>query len=399
MATLRSNSFSLEVQAATSPGVAVPPSYYSSMTPNVWYTVAGPSPQLGLSATNVPDDRDPDPSRVADYDGASGFRAAWTAWNGTAFVKELGPSGSITHWGGGHGDYFGNQIMTWDAETRTWERYTEPYTEGSGDLAGTFLSNGRHPDGSFGVPHTYSHIQGYNGQMICPKTIDAVGAPFGGASAERARPAIYDFATNQWREGRLNSAMLARSGGSSCLDTTRGGIWTFDTLNTTWGFFDPSTNNGDGTWGTWTTYASPDSPFDATDTQLTHDPVTDRLLFRESNQQLRVYDPSNLTAAGADVSESNRPTVDDSSPIWYSPALGGIILYRNEASTIYLATTTNNWASCSWSTLPVSSNGNTFEDTRNGIYTKANLVVYDNGAEILYLTEREYSGVKALRIN
>ena len=48
------------------------------------------------------------------YDGNIGFRGLWEAWNSGALAPNLGACGTILYFGGGHNDYWGNEVIGLD---------------------------------------------------------------------------------------------------------------------------------------------------------------------------------------------------------------------------------------------------------------------------------------------
>jgi hypothetical protein len=103
-------------------------------------------------------------TQFPDVRGGSGCRMVMDAWSGAAYD----PVGKrLLVWGGGHGDYYGNEIYAFDVETLKWERLTDP-----SPVAG--LSQDPMADGTPISRHTYDGLAfithanrffGYGGSM------------------------------------------------------------------------------------------------------------------------------------------------------------------------------------------------------------------------------------------
>ncbi len=81
----------------------------------------------------------------------SGQKSIVSAWCGGAYDTKRD---KLIIWGGGHQDYSGNELYTFDVNTLKWERITEPSTDVGGDE-----STGYYPDGLPRSRHTYNQLQ------------------------------------------------------------------------------------------------------------------------------------------------------------------------------------------------------------------------------------------------
>ena len=149
----------------------------------------------------------------------SGFAAVITAWSGgAADIKR----GRLLVWGGGHGDYSGNEIYAFDINTLKWDRLSNPSTNVGGDE-----SSGIYPDGTPRARHTYDYIE------YIP-TIDAFctfggGAmyPTGGTGSRKTF--CYDFKLNKWIQ--KNDAITGGIGAISGYDPYTQKLWIQGTGN------------------------------------------------------------------------------------------------------------------------------------------------------------------------
>ncbi len=363
------------------------------MSLNTWYTIGGSKPDLSLSPTNQGDDVDPDPARVAPYDGTTGFGAVWGAWNSAAYASNLGSAGSQLHYGGGHRDYYGNGIVRFDLESRTWSMLTQP-SEAGPFSSGADVLNG-YTDGTPSPPHTYNHLVYLNNHLICMKAISKINAPDIG-SASVPMPWAYNTVAQVWRRGARASGIGADTQGFSCVDTLRNGVWMCDKDNGDFGFYEPFTDNGDGTFGSWTVYAS--SGTYSSGSEMVHDPVEDKL-FILGNSKLYRKDPTDMTGDRVAVSMSNTPPLNTASMLQYSPVLGGLVYQRNGTGHVYLATTSDGWDSCSWSAITTNEQGKDFSTSSGtaGLYQKCQLCNFGS-IELLVFTARSATDALALRL-
>jgi hypothetical protein len=339
------------------------------MTLGTWGRMSGTSPHFGLTSTSngSPNNVNPDPTDSAAYSGASGFDSIWRTWNSGVYVPTLGTYGSILYFGGGHGDYWGNGIVRYDLATRQYSMLTLPSTAGP-LYSGAFLTNGLYNDGTPSPPHTYAYLI-YAAQanaMVCLKSIEAVGAPFSGASAGVARPHIFDCSTLTWRLGATASGFECSSGGAACYDSLRDVAWCMEHDSGRWARFQGfSTDNGNGTYGSWTVYGQ-----DSMDRygQLRHDPVNDWLLYFElTGNALRRKDPNNPSTAYTTVTRSGTwPTLTTSGSVHWSSVLGGFVYHQNASGNVYLIQSANNWSSATATLLTVSTNGLAFNRSSSG---------------------------------
>lgn len=68
----------------------------------------------------------------ASYHGNSGYSAVWEAWNSGVMAPSFGTCGAILYYGGGHADYWGNEVVALNlcgGQTGgpKWERLNTPY--------------------------------------------------------------------------------------------------------------------------------------------------------------------------------------------------------------------------------------------------------------------------------
>jgi hypothetical protein len=82
---------------------------------NTWVSI----PNSNLSAV------DPCPARNCSYSGNSGQGSVISAWNSGVFDTKRN---RLVVWGGGHMDYWGNEIYAFNVDSMKWSRLTDPST-------------------------------------------------------------------------------------------------------------------------------------------------------------------------------------------------------------------------------------------------------------------------------
>jgi hypothetical protein len=112
-----------------------------------------------------------------------GSTSILSVWCSTTFVPWLGALGSILVFGGGHGDYLGNEVYRYDLATRLWSRILDPFdipvsyalgaqatSEDDGPFAGNGVADKLYGEyftddsksavvpGQLCPPHTYANI-------------------------------------------------------------------------------------------------------------------------------------------------------------------------------------------------------------------------------------------------
>jgi len=123
-------------------------------------------------------------------------------------------------WGGGHGDYSGNEIYAFSLKTFTWTRVTDPSPFWPGDPNNS-AERTQHPDGSPITRHTYDYLD------YIPPPVDRFfcgggavlwrGGQFGDETTY-----LFDFDAKKWSAG---SDDPSRGTGSTCAVAPDGTVW------------------------------------------------------------------------------------------------------------------------------------------------------------------------------
>lgn len=327
------------------------PSWASALTVDAW---------TALSTTN--NFGDVQAADVGQY-GTTGPDSVFTTWNGAALVPEFGDSGSVLHWGGGHGDYYGNEVYCFDLATLTWSRLNEP-TDEAGGYDGPF-TNGLLSDGTPNVAHTYRHLHARDGKLVT-SIRQVTDAP-----STTNQISIFDPDTETWTSdtGEPTGVGTTDEEGSA-YDSTRDGLWLIESDPLSWAFYDFST-------GEWTSY---DDNFHAYAPRGGHVyvPTKDLVLLFNSGG-LMALDPANPTQPGRNeitlTTSGTAPTFANGDMARWSSNLGAVVYYPSRSNSIYLLTapegdgSSGTWA---WSQRTLTGTSGTHSGTA-GTYGKFNV--------------------------
>ena len=146
------------------------------MAPGTWYE----APNTHMR------DVDPCPQRNCSYSGTGGQAAIIKAWGGAAYDDTRD---RLIVWGGGHGDYGGNEVYVFDVNTLTWTRVTDPSDPPARDEP--YAS-----DGAPGSSHSRNTLQ-YVPHLdaLC---IFGFSGYFPSAGTGSRNTDCYDFTNDRW---------------------------------------------------------------------------------------------------------------------------------------------------------------------------------------------------------
>jgi hypothetical protein len=215
---------------------------------------AGPFEDLNLQAGRwyqVPN------SHMESVKPPSTYGIAWSSTTG----NPINPWSSGTYdtlrdrlivWGGGHGDYAGNELYAFNVNTLSWQRLTNP----SDPTCSVPVVNGICADESSGVyqdgkprsRHTYElieYVPGLNNTFDSFCSFGGSGFYPGGQTGS-ARMDCYSFASNQWQ--KKADAPSYGTGGCSAYDPVNKQAWAH-AVNRRLARYDPATD----TWATRST--------------------------------------------------------------------------------------------------------------------------------------------------
>lgn len=177
--------------------------------------------------------------------GTTGLSSLMKSWNGAAFDSQRD---RLIVWGGGHTNYAGNELYTFDLNTLSWTRLTDPSYMNSGyNFSSQGWSDGdeAYPDGTPVARHTYS------GLAYLPPPFDAFWSTGGskwrnGNGTTAAWQFDLDPGVLSWR--RLSKAPSSMLGAVAAYDPVDRKVW-FQSKNHVLSY-DPATD----TWAKRTSF-------------------------------------------------------------------------------------------------------------------------------------------------
>lgn len=335
------------------------PAWLDAMKVGRWYRISGALPDLGLPATRIGTRylRDGDPARdpalnparssyevlrrlagrtpLAPWSGRVGFSAMTEAWNGAVLATRFGVSGSLVVFGGGHDDYFGSDVHSFDIATREWRRISNGFTQGSAEEygAGAFYPNAEYPDGSPLPPHTYDYVQ-YDptgNDYIVLKGDSELGPNVKAV----AIPHMFNLDRCRWRRGPVHPSAILNSGGFTTWDASRRLLWGHsgdDGGGNAFIGFCPDGANSDGTFGHWGALHSNKFPGVASHNAMQIHPTRDVILVLvHARDALFAINPSDPAAPAVPLrSRGTRPHMAEYAALEYAPNLDRLIYYSAE---------------------------------------------------------------------
>lgn len=342
--------------------MAVTPDWAKRLTAGHWYAISGDTPGLGLAPTapgtryleNGDPAADPklNPNRSpisamrrllgryvkAPWSGHNDFSAITEAWNGAIYASKCGVSGSMVIFGGGHNDYFGSDVHTFDLSTREWHRISDGYITGNQNEYGTgaVYSEGKYPDGSPLPPHTYGYIQ-YdevgNDLLLFKSQLE-----LGKEVKPLAIPHLFNLDRREWRRGPCHPTAYLGAGGWTAWDGKRRILWgnSGDGSDCFIGF-SPDKENPDGTFGYWGECFPGKLPGSANHCVMAYDPKADLLLIVDHNRnQIGKLKPEDPRKPVTYLSTLDGIKLAPHAAMEYSPHLDSLIYYSaNDGAKIW----------------------------------------------------------------
>jgi hypothetical protein len=176
---------------------------FDIMKPGHWYEI----PNTNLK------DAFPNPAPP----GNTGPRSVVQTWSGGAFDSKRE---RLILWGGGHGDYSGNELYVFDinAADPKWQRITEPSMNVGGDEA-----SGVYPDGLPRSRHTYNFVE------YIPTADEFCSFGAGGTYPSSTKSLdlmqCYNFKTNRWENGVRKNVPKGNRRGVVAYDPVTKNVW------------------------------------------------------------------------------------------------------------------------------------------------------------------------------
>lgn len=350
------------------------PAWMNSLTANAW---------TALSVVNNHDDVQA--SNTGQY-GSTGPDSVLDAWCGSVYIPGYSTAGGIFHVGGGHKNYFGNEVYVFNLATLTWSRLTNPSVEASwvGPFTDGILNDGK-PNAAI---HTYYYICHRNGEYV---------------SAKRQ---INDDAIAQYSITRFNPSTLAWTSSTTepptlqptndegiCYDSTRDIIWMVNTNPLEWASYSFVTD-------AWTAYTAPTGAAQPHCGPVFCPSLTGGdAVIHFVNGAVWGLDPASPSTEKSILTVTGTgPTRGVGDMARWSPNLGCIVYYPTESNTIYRLTPPgSNWRTGTWTWSQFSLTGTTGTWTGQGTYGKFQLI--ERGAlTIAMLVPSPASAYRAVKL-
>lgn len=376
-----------------------PPGWAADITPGTW----------GLVSRNTPADVDPAREKrlTAGYDrhapwrGSTGQASVVNAWNGGALARDQGSHGVLLLFGGGHSNYFGNEVYAFDLGRGSWTRLTDPYVAPTPALR-QFYVNAEFPDGSPLPPHTYDYVEYHPAtrSFVVLRGLQKLGVPGGPYSS--GPPHLLDLETLRWHRGASHGLSVA-SGGFSCHDGKRQLLWSESPGPRSAGLrsFDPSGRNADGSYGKWS--ADYGHHGVVVDGVAACDPLRDLLVFtrfRRGNEVMAV-ELSQPGSPAVALRQAGTPPAREPAHGWeWSETRQALIYWRRGEGVYELAAPPDGWrGTWRWRALTAEANSIAPDEMTkdNGVYGRFRIVRYGDG-EFCIVVNRINGPVYAFRL-
>jgi len=171
-----------------------------------WYEV----PNSHMSAV------DPCPANNCAYTGTNGQQSVMGAWGGGAFDSKRD---RLICWGGGHGNYGGNEVYAFSLDSLNWRRLTDPSS-----IAGYNSStHGILPDGRPVSTHTYDQLAYMPGRDLMFASSPASWPVADGGDLHSW---LFNFSSNTWQLGAsVPGSSSSPYGNAAVCDPVTGHVW------------------------------------------------------------------------------------------------------------------------------------------------------------------------------
>jgi hypothetical protein len=385
------------------------PEWVRQIAPGTWAAVSLNT----LADVNPARDPEANPNFPGSPPWVNNQRAVLDAWNGGALATGFGRKGALIIYGGGHADYYGNEVYAFDLETRLWQRLTNPYTTPAFPI-----DEGIWPDGTPSVPHTYDQVDyhpatnslvvmrtqyhnlgGYNRPLVSMFSLDGL---LPGDSTENR-----NLNRRNWRYSRTNDRNHATSGGWSAFDSTRDVFWVNGGAGAeSFSSFDPRPAADGGRFGRFQNYPRRS---EATCAVAAHDPVNDIVVFttfRDTADAIAIdlNRPGDGQAGNVKLLQTGTPPDRQQSHGWeWSPARAAFVYYSRGAGVFELKQQGANWRTSEWKWTQLTSPDNVLipasENTSgsNGVFSRFRIATFDD-AEVALVVTQVNGPVYAFRI-
>ncbi len=390
--------------AVATPRVA--PEWVRQIAPGTWAAVSLNT----LADVDPARDRDANPFHPGPPAWRDNQPAVTGAWNGGAYASGYGSAGALIVAGGGHTDYYGNEVYAFDLASRRWQRLTNPFRSPSFPVV-----DGIWPDGTPSVSHTYDQVDyhsatnsfvmlktqhdntgGQSSPVVAMFSLDGLAPADTHAGREANR--------RNWRLSNANAENYTQSGGWSVYDSKRDLFWANGGAGTrAFVSFDPKPSKGGGRYGAFQSYPQRTA---VTDAVAAYDPVNDIILYTVFRNAPNVWaidlsrpdagNPGNVQI----VQEGTPPDREPAHGWEWSPSRAAFLYYRRGAGVFELRQTGKDWRTGPWTWTELTSPDNKLvpgNESRNGVYSRFRIASFAD-AEVALVVHSVDGPVYAFRI-
>jgi hypothetical protein len=312
--------------------------------------------------------------------------------------------------GGGHADYYGNEVYAFDLSSRRWQRLTNPFRSPSFPV-----TDGIWADGTPSVSHTYDQVDyhvntnsfvmmktqhhntgGQSSPVVAMFSLDGLKPPDSNVNRDANRA--------NWRLSPLHTENYTQSGGWSAYDSKRDLFWANGGAGTrSFVSFDPKPAHLNGRSGVFKSYPHRTA---VTDAVAAYDPINDIILytvFRTAPNVWAVDLAQPAAGNGGNVQITQTGSAPEREPAhgWeWSPARRAFVYYRRGADVFELKQQGSAWRTDPWNWSKLTSPENSLVptgDIRNGVYSKFRIASFAD-AEIALVVNEVNGPVYAFRI-
>jgi hypothetical protein len=373
------------------------PSWVMDIAPGTWAAVGGNT----LSDVDARYDSAANPNypNAAPWSGSTGITSLIEAWCGGALATRYGTKGGLIAHGGGHKNYYGNEVYVFDLATRMWKRESNPW-KGPFNWD-TGYSTGSFSDGSPTATHTYDFLD-YHPASNSFVRLRADRNNQGGYNVAVAH--LFSFDTKRWTRSPVNSQSHAAPGGWSAYDSKRDVFWVEGgESSTVLAKYDPNVTNGDGTRGSWSNY---NRKVGSMYSVGAYDPVHYVITVADFREAGAVWgiDPANPGSSVTRLSEAGSGPSKDSSSGWeWSDIRKAFVYWRRGADVYEFKLTGSSWKSGPWTWSRITGSGNSVVPQANsseygvGDYSRFRVMRYAD-AEIAMVVTRINGPVYVFRM-
>lgn len=166
------------------------------------------------------------------------------AWGGGALDTKRN---LMVIWGGGHADYWGNEVYAFDINGLSWSRLDEP----SCGVSTCPKEVPDYPDGRPTSRHTYNNLQYI--PAVDRFMSFGIGAAWGTGNFGGPQTDAYDLDTRRWSRKTPNPTNASSTSGLTAYDSKTGRVWVNRRNGLkTLAVYDPSTDTWEGPYGNYT---------------------------------------------------------------------------------------------------------------------------------------------------